>query len=181
MKGFDKQQTVLLASVLLLAAGIGVFRYLPLMRQRRVLDETVEQNRQVLKQIQTQRLREGQLAEELERMRAQTAAFDAKIPAGKSFAELWRQIADLMNQYNLDDQLVQPGQPIESEQLGSIPLTLSCRGTMQDMYAFFKAIEQWDRLIRFEKVELTNDSAFGGVVKLNGMAQLYYQPEQKRG
>jgi len=52
---------------------------------------------------------------------------------------------------------------------------------MQDLYAFFQAIEQWDRLIRFEQIELTNDSAFGGTVKLNAKAHLYYQPESKKG
>ena len=181
MKGFDKQLTVFLAVVLLLMAGIGVFRYLPLLRQRQTLDETMEQNRQTLEQIHTQGARLGELTRQLEQMQSQAAAFDVKIPADRSFAELWRQIAELMNQYRLNDQLVQPGKPTESDRLGAIPLTLACSGSMQDIYAFFRAIEQWDRLIRFEQVELTNDSAFGGSVKLSVRAQLYYQPEIKKG
>lgn len=181
MRGFDKQQTVLLAAVALLAAGFGVFRYMPLLRQRQALDETIEQNRQTLEQIQTQGARLEELTAQRERLETQTAAFNAQIPAGRSFAELWRQIADLMDQCNLTDQLVQPAQPMESGQVGTIPITLACSGTMQDIYAFFQAIEQWDRLIRFEQVELTNDTTFSGSVKLNGKAHLYYQPEQKRG
>lgn len=181
MRGMDKQPTVLVAAVLLLAAGFGIFRYLPLLRQRQAMDETIAQNHMTLQNIQTQKIRLPELTEQFERMQARSAAFNAGIPAGRSFGELWRQIADLMNQYNLTDQLVQPAQPIETEQLGVIPLTLACTGRMRDIYAFFRAIEQWDRLIRFEQVEFTNDSAFSGSVKLNAKAQLYYQPEQKQG
>jgi hypothetical protein len=90
-------------------------------------------------------------------------------------------LPELANQCRLTDQLVQPGQPIETEQLGTIPLTLACSGTTQDIYAFFRTIEQWDRLIRFEQVELSNDNTFGGCVKLIAKARLYYQAEQKQG
>ncbi|NLW83880.1 MAG: type 4a pilus biogenesis protein PilO [Phycisphaerae bacterium] len=179
MRRFDKQETVLLAGVLLLAALLGVFRYLPLLRQRQALDQTIEQNRQTLEQIQTQSARLDELTAQLTHKQAQAATFDARIPTGRSFADLWRQIADLMNQCNLTDQLVQPGRAVETDHLGTIPLTLSCSGTMQDLYAFLQTIEQWDRLIRFDKIELTNDSAFGGGVKLSGTAQLYYQPDPK--
>ena len=181
MRGLDKQQTILVAAVLLLAAGFGVFRYLPLLRQRQALDETMAQNQRALHDIHTQGMRLPELAGQLAQKQTQAAAFDAKIPAGRSFADLWRQIADLMNECRLTDQLVQPGRPVEGEQLGTIPLTLSCSGSMQDIYVFFRAIEQWDRLIRFERIELANDGAFSGRVKLNAKAQLYYQPRQKQG
>lgn len=177
----DKQQIVLVSGVLLLTAVFGVFRYKPLMQQRVALDETIAQNQSTLQEIQTKEMKLPELAEQIKRMQTQTAVFDAKIPAGRSFADLWRQIADLMNQCRLTDQLVQPGQPIETEQLGTIPLTLACSGTTQDIYAFFRTIEQWDRLIRFEQVELSNDNTFGGCVKLNAKARLYYQAEQKQG
>jgi len=181
MRGLDKQQIVLVLATLLLMGGFGVFRYLPLLKQRQALDATYEQNRQALEQIQSQDVRLPELAQRLQEHRAQAAMFNTRIPAGRSFAELWGQIADQMNQCHLSDQLVQPGSPVESDRLGSIPLTIACTGSLQDLYAFFRAIEQWDRLIRFDQVELTNDSAFGGSVKLNAKAQLYYQPESKKG
>lgn len=181
MRGLDKQQTILVAAALLLMAGFGVFRYVPLLRQRQAMDVTMDQNNQTFEQIRTQGARLPELTLQLEQKRSQAAAFDTKIPAGKSFAELWRQFAELMNQCRLTDQLVQPGSPTESDQIGSIPLTIACSGSMQDLYAFFRAMEQWDRLIRFEHVELTNDAAFGGSVKLDAKAKLYYQPENKKG
>lgn len=181
MRGIDKQQTVLLAAALLLAAGFGAFRYMPLLRQRQAMDVLMEQNNQTLEQIHIQTTRLPELIEELEEKRIQAAAFDTQIPADKSFAQLWGRFAELMNQCRLTDQLVQPGSPRESDQIGSIPLTIACSGSMQDLYAFFTAIEQWDRLIRLEEVELINDSGFNGRVKLNAKAELYYQLAHKKG
>jgi len=181
MRRLDKQQIVLAAVALLLMAGFGAFRFAPLLRQRQAMDMAMDQNSQTLEQIRTQSARLPELTRLLEQRRVQAAAFETRIPAGKSFAELWRQFADLMNQCHLADQMVQPGSPVESDEIGAIPLTIACSGSMQDLYAFFRAVEQWDRLIRFERVELTNDAASSGNVKLNAKAELYYQPENKKG
>jgi Tfp pilus assembly protein PilO len=135
----------------------------------------MERKHQTLEEVRIQRARMGELAEQVERMRQKAVDYDARIPAGRSFADLWRQIAELMNRHALSGQLVQPGSPVESDGMGAIPLTLSATGTMHDIYAFFAAIEHWDRLIRFEGVELTNDNMLSGTVKLTARAQLYYQ------
>lgn len=179
MNGSKRQQTVIAMVALLLMAGFGVVRFVTLWRQRQALDDSYEQSRLALAEIQTQTAHLPELADQLERVRQEAAAFDRQIPAGRSFAELWRQIADVMNAHRLIDQSVQPGAAIEDHRLGAIPLTLSCSGSMQDIYAFFRAMEQQDRLIRFEQVELTNDAEFGGAVRLSAKAQLYYQPDKK--
>lgn len=175
----EHQQRLIAAVGILLIAGFSGYRFAALWQQRKALDDSVEQSQQTLADIHRQSARLPGLEKELAQKRQQAEAFDRRIPVGRSFAELWRQIADLMNAHRLIDQTVQPGSPIEDARLGAIPLTLSCRGSMQDIYAFFRAMEQQDRLIRFEQVELSNDGNFSGVVKLTAKAQLYYQPEKK--
>jgi len=181
MRQLDKQQWILITTVLLCVTGIGGLRVAPLLHQRRTLDETIQQHRQTLEEIHADGARLPDLAQQLDHMRAQAAVFDARIPAGRGFGDLWQQIADLMNQYHLSEQHVQPGPAVQADQLGAIPLTLAAVGTMQDLFAFFQAIEQWQRLIRFEQVELVNDSRSDGSVKLNAKAVLYYQIEPKQG
>ncbi len=181
MRGFDKRQSVILAAVLLLGAGIGVFRIVPLLRQHQALGATMQQDRQRLNESRTRAAQVPALAEKIEDMRSQAEAFELRIPAGRGFADLWQHIADLMNDCNLSDQHVRPGQAIENDRLGAIPLTLSAVGSMQDVYAFFQAIEQWDRLIRFEQVTLTNDRDFDGTVTLDARAMVYYRIEQRQG
>jgi len=175
----ESQQKLIVAVGVALIAGFGGYRFSALWQQRKALDDSVEQSRQTLAEIHRQSARLPGLEKELAEKRRQAEAFDRRIPAGRSFAELWRQIAEVMNAHRLIDQTVQPGAAVEDAQLGAIPLTLSCSGAMQDIYAFFKAMEQQDRLIRFEQVELTNDGNFSGVVKLTAKARLYYQPEKK--
>ncbi len=175
----EQQQKLIAAVGVLLIAGFGVYRFSALWQQRKTLDDSVEQSRQTLVEIQTQTARLPELKRLLEQYQNDAAAFDRRIPVGRSFAELWRQIADVMDAHRLIDQTVQPGAAIEDARLGAIPLTLSCSGSMQDIYAFFRAMEQQDRLIRFEQIELNNDGNFSGTVKLTAKAQLYYQPQNK--
>ena len=61
----------------------------------------------------------------------------------------------------------------------SIPLTLECRGSLKQLFAFFQAMEDMDRLVRFEEVKFENDSDFNAVVKLNVKANVYYQSDDK--
>ena len=84
-----------------------------------------------------------------------------------------------MNACKLTDQLVQPGEELKSDQLCSIPLKLECRGSLEQLFAFFQAMEDMDRLVRLEEVQFENDSDFSAVVKLNAKANVYYQSDDK--
>ena len=64
-------------------------------------------------------------------------------------------------------------------QLCSIPLTLECKGSLEQIFAFFQSLENMDRLIRIEEVTLENDTDFNAVVKLKAKANVYYQPDDK--
>jgi hypothetical protein len=50
---------------------------------------------------------------------------------------------------------------------------------LEQLFAFFKAMENMDRLIRFEEVKFENDSDLNAVVKLNAKANVYYQPDDR--
>lgn len=180
MRNPHKQHLILITAALLMAAGIGVFRVGPLLRQRQALAETIRQHQQTLKEIHTSGAGLDELAGRLEHLQPQAAVFEARIPPDRSFGTLWQRLADLMNQYHLSDQRIQPGPAVESDRLGAIPLTLAAVGSMRGVFAFFQAVEQWDRLIRFEQVELLNNGPFDGSVKLNAKAVLYYQVEAER-
>jgi Tfp pilus assembly protein PilO len=119
-----------------------------------------------------------ELKQQRDRLSVQLAPFDQKIPTGRNFAQLWQQIADVMNACNLSDQLVQPGLELKSDRLCSIPLTIECKGTLEQIFAFFQSLEGIDRLIRIEEVKLENDAAFDAAVKLSAKASVYYQPDE---
>jgi len=177
MKMPDKQQLVILCLSAVFALGFGIFHYVPVLREKRVISKEITDQRQLFEQVCSQSALLPELEREQKQLQQALMPFDRKIPHGRHFAKLWQQIADAMNQCNLTEQLVQPGEERKSEQVCSIPLTLECKGSLEQLFAFFEAIENMDRLIRIEEAIFENDSELNAVVKLTAKANVYYQPD----
>jgi len=175
----DKQQLIILALSAVILCGFGVFQYIPIARQKHAIGVQMKQQDQLSNMIYSQSVLLPELKHQEKQLLEELTPFSKKIPQGRNFAPLWQQIADVMNEYQLTDQLVQPGEELKSERLCSIPLTLECRGSLEQLFAFFQAMENMDRLVRFEEIKFENDSDFNAVVKLNAKANVYYEPDDK--
>ena len=81
-----------------------------------------------------------------------------------------------MNEHNLKDQHIKPGVEIQSENLSRIPISIECSGTLTQVFGFFQAFQGLERVIRIERLQLTNDKDFSGVVTMNALANVYYRP-----
>ncbi|OQY03039.1 MAG: hypothetical protein B6I25_08530 [Planctomycetales bacterium 4572_13] len=175
----DKQQLIILTLSAVILCGFGMFQYIPVIRQKHALREQMVQQDQLSETIRSQTVLLPELKQQEKQLQAELTPFSKKVPQGRCFAQLWQQIAVVMNECKLTDQLVQPGEELKSDQLCSIPLTFECRGSLEQLFAFFRAMENMDRLVRFEAVKFENDSDFSAVVKLNAKASVYYQPDKR--
>ncbi|MHC4288172.1 MAG: type 4a pilus biogenesis protein PilO [Planctomycetota bacterium] len=175
----DKQQVIILGLSVVMLCGFGVFQYIPMVRQKHAILEGMAQQDQLSEKICSQSALLAELKQRGKQLQEKLIPFTKKVPQTRQFSQLWQQIADVMNECKLTDQLVQPGKELKSDQLCSIPLTLECRGSLKQVFAFFQAMENMDRLIRFEEVKFENDSDFNALVKLNAKANVYYQSDDK--
>jgi type IV pilus assembly protein PilO len=175
----DKQQLIILGLSAVILCGFGIFQYVPVIRQKHALQDDMAEQDQVSQIICAQSALLPELKQQEKQLQEALIPFTKKVPQERQFSQLWQQIADVMNACKLTDQLVQPGEELKSDPLCSIPLTLECRGSVEQLFAFFQAMENMDRLIRFEEVKFENDSDFNAVVKLNAKANVYYQSDDK--
>lgn len=172
-----KQQVVILAISTALLLGFSVFRYIPLLRKNMNAKKEITTHSQAIADIQQYAGRLPELRHEKQQLEQRLQQYPASIPQGKQFARLWQQIADVMNDCQLAEQSVQPGAEQVSDELCCIPLTIECTGTLDQMFAFFQSLEQLDRQVHFQDVELQNSTDFDAMVKLNAKANVYYQPK----
>jgi len=179
MKKLDKQQLIILGLSTVIVCGFGIFQYIPIIRQKHANRDRMAQQNQLYEKICSQSVLLPELKQQENQLREELTPFFKKIPQGRHFAQFWQQIADVMNECKLTEQLVQPGEELKSDQLCSIPLTLECRGSLEQLFAFFQALENMERLVRIEEVTFENDSDFNAAVKLNAKANVYYQPDNR--
>jgi Tfp pilus assembly protein PilO len=178
MKKPDKQQLIILLLGVAVSVGFGIFRYIPIVRQKFAIQKQMEQQNQVIDEICSFSVLIPELKEQKSQLEIQLLPFEQKVPQGRNLATLWRQVADVMNKCGLTDQLVQPGVEVKSQELCSIPLTIECNGTMEQIFSFFESLEEINRLIRIEQVTLDRGGDLNSGIKLKAQASVYYQPDE---
>ena len=181
MRRMDKQQIMIILLAAGLLAGFMVFRYVPIIRTKLAAREQVDRCDSRMSQVQTYAQSLPELRRRKEQLTGQLGDYSVRIPENKQFAQLWQQIADVMNNCQLTDQVVQPGAEKQTQQLNCMPLTIECRGSFEQMFSFFQAMEKLDRLVRMEEIDLQNSSEYDATMKLNARATVYYQPGPDNG
>lgn len=176
MKWHEHKQAMVIVAAGLLAAGFAMFGFVPIAWHKFVISQTLQRQRVTLEQIRHADSQIAALEQLTARMERDAADFDRKVPAERQFADLWGQIAEMMNRHQLDNQVVRPGDETENQNINQVILDIECQGTLNDIFAFIQDIEQMERLVRLEQLELQNDADFSGRVKLVAKALVFYQP-----
>ena len=56
-----------------------------------------------------------------------------------------------------------------------------CKGSLKQIFEFYKALQGLDRLVRIEQVKLVNDNDFSGRVSMHTEAVIYYRAGATQG
>jgi Tfp pilus assembly protein PilO len=167
----------------MLAVDFILFGCLPLWRTKRAIGQTKSA---LTVAITKGTIGSGQLSalkQRLDRLQNLLANYEANVPGERALGGFLQQIADLMSKNSLSDQVVAPGEEIRADELNCVPLDVQCKGTIPQIFEFYKRLQALDRLVRIQQVRLENDKDFAGQVDMSTRAVIYYrsqtQPEQR--
>ena len=81
-----------------------------------------------------------------------------------------------MNKHKLTEQMVQPNMEIQvNESFNCIPVKMQCKGTLLNMYEFLNSLQNLDRLMRIEQLQLKNDQELSGTISMIAVGNIYYR------
>ena len=175
MKRFERQQLIIFALAVVIVAGFIGFRYYPLARSAKAAEYTATGQLTMIAQTNENIRQLPELRRDIDELCRATGNYDKKIPQERQFADLWRQIAEVMNKHNLQNQLVQPGAEIKGEKVNCIPISIKCEGSFKQIFELLQSLQGLQRLIRIESLNLANDNDFTGSIKMQADAKVYYQ------
>ena len=115
------------------------------------------------------------LKEQLQKLRMELQGYESKIPDQRDFGTFLGRITDLMNENNLKEQSIEPGEIIAAEKFNCIPVSMQCRGRLTQIFKFYDCLQDLGRLIRIERVKLSNDAGYTGQVSMETKAIIYYR------
>jgi len=115
------------------------------------------------------------MKEQLLEMQAKLGNYEASIPEQNTFGGFLGRIADLMNENNLQEQEITPGEEVKADQFNCIPVSMHCKGKLVQIFKLYRQLQTLDRLIRIEQVKLFNDTGYNGQVSMETKAVIYYR------
>ena len=172
-----KQQLTICVVAVMLIADFLWFGCLPLWKTMRAIKQTKAALRVVITKGTIGSRQLPVLKEQLQKLQGTVSNYEVNVPTQRDLGGFLQQIAILMTDHNLSEQVVAPSKEIEADGLSCIPIKMKCKGRLAQVFQFYKRLQRLDRLVRVEQVKLVNDSDFSGEVSMETQAVIYYRPE----
>jgi Tfp pilus assembly protein PilO len=183
MKCAERKQILFLIATVLASIVLVLFGYIPIAWQKDVIRQTLQRQSLTAEQVRDSVERAAVLERQIAEMEPVARRFERCVPQDMQFASFWRQIADLMTSHDLQNQQVWPGAESRYNDFNVISLDIQCSGTLPKIFDFVCSLEQMDRLVRIEQMELTNDKDLTGQLTFSARAGVFYRtpPNRKAG
>jgi len=152
-----------------------LFWYLPLHRKIKAIRQTKAAQSLTIAKGAADNRQLPLVKEQLQELKTKLANYEANIPEQNTFGGFLGRIADLMNENNLTEQEITPGEEIKADKYNCIPVTMRCKGKLSQIFQLYRQLQTLDRLIRIELVKLSNDTDFSGQVSMETKAFIYYR------
>jgi Tfp pilus assembly protein PilO len=149
--------------------------YLPSRQRLTALDRVWTQERQTIAMAAAQSAELPGLERRLRDMKSAVEGFDLRVPADRALGTFLQQIAGIMTDCRLTEQVVLPGKDVKTNDLNCIPIHVACKGTLTDLFFFFTKLQSLDRLVRIEKVAMENDADLMGQISAQVEAVIFEQ------
>jgi len=177
----EQKQIVMSVAVVAMAAAFIFFQYMPLNKKAKTLKAEnavlMTENSSASARMETL----SQLRQEIEKLGQHVGDFDTKIPIGRAHGEFLQNIASVMKQQGLEELVVQPGEETQAGELFKIPVYIRCQGKLVHIFKFFKALENFQRVIQIEEVSMTGSDKSGvegagdGTLVMQAKTNIFYR------
>jgi Tfp pilus assembly protein PilO len=178
MKSSGKKQIIILGAVVLAGVFLVILGYVPIVWQKYVIRRALQRQSLSVEQVRTSIEQAAILEKQIADLKVRVQRFEQCVPQDAQFSSLWKQIADLITDHDLQNQQVRPGAEIRYDDFNVVTLDIQCSGTLPKIFDFVRSLEQMDRMICIEHMELTNDKNLSGQLTLSAKAEAYYRTPQ---
>lgn len=177
----ERQQLTICVIAGVIVGGFVLFRYLPLRSKMKAIRQIKSAQALTIAKGDADNKQMLLLNKQLLELQRELENYEAKIPDQSDIGGFLHEIADLMNEHNLSNQMIEPRKEIKAEKLNCIQVKMQCKGNLAQIFEFYRQLQGLDRLVRIEQVKLSNDSDFNGQVGMESMAIIYYRAKVGQG
>ena len=177
----DKQQVTICVIAATIVCVFVVFWYLPLRSKASAIKQARSERSLSIARGAADARQLPLLEEQLLKLETRLEDYEVNIPEQRDHGVFLGRIADLMKEHDLNDQVITPGKEIEADKFNCIPVNMRCKGKLAQISEFYRRLQTLDRLVRIEKVKLSNEDNYSGQVSMETDAVVYYRAKVGQG
>jgi Tfp pilus assembly protein PilO len=177
----NKQQVMICVIAAAIICVFVLFWYLPLRRKTNAIEQAKTERAISIAKGTADARQLPLLEEQVLKLEARLGDYEANIPEQRAHGEFLHKIADLMKEHNLSEQVTTLGSEIEAGKFTCIPISMRCKGELAQIHEFYRRLQNLDRLVRIEKVMLSNDNSYSGQVSMETEVIVYYRAKVGQG
>lgn len=158
-----------------------IFWYLPLRRQMKMVKQSKAEQIITIAKGMADVEQLPVLKEQMQKLQKELRDYESKIPHQRDFGAFMSRITDLMNEHHLKEQSIEPRDILEADKFNCMPVRMQCTGRITQLFDFYDRLQALDRLVRIERVKLSNDSGYNGQIHMETKAIIYYRAGMEQG
>ena len=176
-----KQQFAICVLAGMFVTDFVLFGYMPLRTELKDVGGKRDVQQLAIAKAATEKVQLPALKQKLEQLQATIGCYEATVPVQRDLGMFVQKIANLMSEHSLKDQIIQPGEEIRVEGLNCIQVNMQCKGSLRQIFGFFKQLQSMKRLVRVQEVKLITGGDFSGQINVEAKVTIYYQAQAEQG
>ena len=152
LKRVRQKLVYMVATVLIL--DFALFGYAPSVERLKHLKDAQASHDKIMSNSMRQRKDLAALKDLVRNQTHDLGQWEVLIPKEREMGQVIKNLSQLMSQYELDDQCIKPGIEYLVDGLGVIPVTIQCLGDLEQLFGFYRDLQNNERLIRIQELQL---------------------------
>ncbi|MBW8002113.1 MAG: type 4a pilus biogenesis protein PilO [Planctomycetes bacterium] len=177
----EKKQIMTFVMVVAMAVAFFLFKYVPLRKKLSDVKQNLSEQRLTIMKSETEKQQIPIVQALLDDLNERTQNFDVQIPGDRELGVFLKQVTQIMNKYGLKEQNIKPNSEVKTGNVNCIPIEMQCKGTLRQLFDFYKTFQNAGRLVRIQEVSFTNERDYTGQLSMRAKAIIYYSNQQNEG
>ena len=175
MRGIRRHDWIWTAGVTAGTAAFFVLIVRPQFGRARDLRDSLQDERQRMSEGRSDLEELPRLQIEVDELRRHVADFDQQVPLRDGLGEYLEQLAAAAHGHALRADAIEPGVPVRTQDLFTVPIVLKVHGPFKEIYGLLKDIEQMSRLTQVERFDAKVVAGRPGEVQAEMELKVFYR------
>ena len=168
------KQLVIAGVIIAMVLGFVLLQYLPMSNTIKKLSQEKIDHRRLGEQADADQQKIPVLQVNIAKLEQKVGNIENKIPNESDYGTFLQSITEIMKKNKLSEQIVKPDKETVVGNLRCIPITMEGRGNSQQIFQFFRDIENSERQFKLEQLQLQNKE-YGGEVRMIAKGNIFYR------